>query len=479
MSSWPLRVTVLNWRDTTHPEGGGSERYVERIAAGLAADGCEVVVRCARPAGAARREERDGFTLVRAGGRLGVYPRALLGLLADRLRGRGPQVVLEVQNGVPFFARLTAGCPVVVLVHHVHREQWPVALGPVAARVGWWVESWLAPRALRGQQYVTVSQVSRSELTGLGVDSAAVAVVHNGVDPLPAPVAAAPADRGASPDAGPTLVVLGRLVPHKRVEHALEVVARLRPRHPGLRLRVVGEGWWHERLAAEAHRLGVEDAVDFLGFVSEAEKDAVLAGATVMLAPSLKEGWGLMVVEAAQHGVPTVAYHGAGGLSESVLDGRTGLLVDDLDTMVAATDRLLRDAALRESLGEVARGHAARFTWRAATTAMERLLRRAADGLAPVADADEGVAAGGFPGPALVLLPVVQDLLGGAVADGAGRGGDGVGGQVGRLAGDERTGHGDCGATTGEGHEQGHDERRADPASVTGSAAHGSSKRAG
>jgi glycosyltransferase involved in cell wall biosynthesis len=400
----PLRVTVLNWRDTGHPEGGGSERYVERVAAGLADDGCEVVLQCARYPGSPRREEREGVVMRRAGGRLGVYPRALLALVVDRLRGRRPDVVLEVQNGVPFAARLVAGCPTVVLVHHVHREQWPVALGPVAARVGWWIESWLAPRLLRGCQYVTVSRTTRRELVELGVRADDIAVVHNGVDALPLPRAAAP-DGTAGP-AGPRLLVLGRLVPHKRVEHALEVLARLLPDLPGLRLQVVGEGWWHEALAARAAELGVVGAVDFTGFVPESTKNELLSGATVLLAPSLKEGWGLMVVEAAQHGVPTIAYRHAGGIAESVVDGVTGLLVDDLDEMTAATRRLLVDGTLREQLGSSARRYAATFSWGATTTAMLGVLRRSATGQPPRAGTDletpgpaaaEGVSAGRTP----------------------------------------------------------------------------------
>jgi glycosyltransferase involved in cell wall biosynthesis len=315
--------------------------------------------------------------LRRAGGRLTVYPRALLGLLGDRLRGRRPDVVLEVQNGVPFLSRLVAGCPTVVLVHHVHREQWPVALGPLAARIGWWIESVLAPRVLRGCQYVTVSATSRRELAELGVRAGDVAVVHNGVDPVPPVPASRPAGEG------PRLVVLGRLVPHKRVEHALEVLARLRAEVPGLRLQVVGEGWWHEPLVAQAHRLGVADAVDLLGYVPEATKHEVLAGAQVLLAPSLKEGWGLMVVEAGQHGVPAVAYRQAGGIAESVVDGVTGVLVEDLDAFVAATRRLLLDESLRTRLGEGARAHAATFSWPTTTTAMLGLLRRAAAGRPP------------------------------------------------------------------------------------------------
>jgi glycosyltransferase involved in cell wall biosynthesis len=383
----PLRVTILNWRDTSHPEGGGSERYVERVAAGLAADGCAVTVRCARHAGSPVRERRAGFELRRAGGRITVYPRALAGLVVDRLLRRGPDVVLDVQNGVPFFARLVAGCPVLVLVHHVHREQWGVALPPVMARLGWWLESRAAPRVLRGCQYVTVSEVTRGELTGLGVEAAHVAIVRNGVDAVPQ------VDGRRSPS--PRLVVLGRLVPHKRVEHALEVLARLLPEFPDLKLDVVGEGWWHDRLVAAARTQGVEHAVEFHGYLPEETKHEVLAAAWVQLAPSLKEGWGLMVVEAAQHRVPTIAYRAAGGLAESVRDGMTGVLVDDLDGMTRATRALLRDAERRACLGAAAQAHAGGFTWRAAASRMFGLLRRAASGAPPVATADdEGPGAG-------------------------------------------------------------------------------------
>lgn len=383
MPAWPLRVALLNWRDTGHPEGGGSERYVERVAAGLAADGCDVRIHTARYPGARRREVRDGVAFARAGSRLTVYPRTLAALLADRLRGNAPDVVVDVQNGVPFMARLVAGRPVVVLVHHVHREQWPVAVGGLTARLGWWIESRLSPRVHRGCQYLTVSEVTRRELVELGVRGPDVAVAHNGLD-LPVRPAEAPPAR----DPYPRLVVLGRLVPHKRVEDALHVLAELLPDLPDTRLSVIGDGWWAPRLVEEAERLGVSAAVDFHGFVAEEAKHDLLARSWILLAPSVKEGWGLMVVEAAAHGVPAVAYRTAGGLSESILDGVTGVLVDDLDGLTAATRAMIEDGDLRGSLGEAGRRHVARFSWRRTTTAVLRVLRRAADGLPPVDDAD-------------------------------------------------------------------------------------------
>ncbi len=368
-----MRIAFLNWRDSTHPEGGGAEKYAETVCAGLGALGHDVTLLCARPDGAAELEAREHYRVLRQGGRLGVYAASLRRLRRlERAEGRF-DVVVDTQNGIPFLASLATRTPVVVLVHHVHREQWPIVFGPVAARVGWFLESWLAPRLLRGQQYVAVSERTRTELVELGVDRDAVTVIHNGTEP--------PLATGTAPHPEPRLVVLGRVVPHKRVEHALEVTARLRERYPGLRLRVVGDGWWSERVREEVHRLGLEEHVDLLGHVDEAAKHAELAAAWVALAPSVKEGWGLCVVEAASHATPTVAYRDAGGLSESIVDGSTGVLVGDLDELTAVVDRLLGDPAERLALGEAAVRHALVFSWDRTTRAWETLLAHRAAGL--------------------------------------------------------------------------------------------------
>ena len=118
----------------------------------------------------------------------------------------------------------------------------------------------------------------------------------------------------------------------------------------------------------------------FHGHVDEATKHRLLAGATVHLMPSRKEGWGLAVSEAAQHGVPTVGYHHAAGLRDSIDDGETGLLVDDVAAMTDAVDRLLSDPDLRERMGEAARRKAAGMSWPATGAAMERVLAAVTEG---------------------------------------------------------------------------------------------------
>jgi glycosyltransferase involved in cell wall biosynthesis len=365
-------VLLLCWRDTGHPQGGGSETYLQRIGALLAESGVAVTLRTARYPGAARREVVDGVRIIRAGGRYSVYVWAMLAMAAARLglgplRDVQPDVVVDTQNGIPFLARLIYRGRAVVLVHHCHREQWPVA-GWVLSRVGWFVESWLSPKLHRGNQYVTVSLPSARDLVGLGVDNERIAVVRNGLDQAPTP------SQGGPRAAAPRVVVLSRLVPHKQIEDALAAVAQLRPTIPDVHLDVVGGGWWSERLVEHAERLGMSDAVTFHGHVDDTTKHLVIQQAWVHVLPSRKEGWGLAVIETAQHAVPTIGYRSSGGLADSIIDGVTGLLADSHDDLVNRLQQLLADPVLRDQLGAKAQARSAEFSWRQSAEAMRTVL---------------------------------------------------------------------------------------------------------
>jgi glycosyltransferase involved in cell wall biosynthesis len=365
-------VLLLCWRDTGHPQGGGSEAYLQRIGAQLAGSGVAVTLRTARYPGAARREVIDGVRISRAGGRYSVYLWALLAMTAARLmvgplRRVRPDVVIDTQNGLPFLARLIYGRQVAVLVHHCHREQWPVA-GRVLGRLGWLVESRLSPRLHRRNQYVTVSLPSARDLVALGVGNERIAVVRNGLDEAPARSLSGP--RAAAP----RVVVLSRLVPHKQIEDALSAVALLRPSVPGLHLDIIGGGWWRLRLVDHAARLGISDAVTFHGHVDDVTKHHVMQQSWVHVLPSRKEGWGLAVIEAAQHAVPTIGYRSSGGLADSIIDGVTGVLVDNRAELVDRLQQLLADPVLRDQLGGKAQARSAEFSWQQSADAMRTVL---------------------------------------------------------------------------------------------------------
>ena len=346
-------VVILSWRDTRNPEGGGAERYLEKVATGLVAAGAQVTIFCAAHVAAPPEEVVDGIRYVRRGSKMSVYLQGMLALRRGDL-GR-PDIVVDVQNGLPFFTPLVTRAPVVVLVHHVHREQWPVVYPGLIGRVGWWIERRLAPWLYRRRQYVAVSRATRDELRALGVRGRRIAVVHNGTDPY------VPVVPGKAPY--PMIAVVGRLVPHKQVEHAIDVAVELRHRWPELRLHVVGSGWWEAELREYAAAVGAEDVVVFEGHVDEVHKHEVYERSWLLALPSLKEGWGLVVGEAGMHRTPTVAYRSAGGTRESVADRRSGRLVEDLDDFAATVAELGEDQVQRERLGEGALEMSHAFSW--------------------------------------------------------------------------------------------------------------------
>jgi glycosyltransferase involved in cell wall biosynthesis len=378
VASGQAHIAICNWRDLRHPEGGGSELYIEAIAKRLAAAGNQVTLMSAAVDGAPQDEIRDGVHYRRRGTHHSVYPRAALALITRRVR---PDVIVDVQNGVPFMSTLVTRRPVVALIHHVHREQWSIVFGPRAARVGWWVESRLGPFLYRKSRYVAVSDATRRDLAELGVEPSRVTVVHNGTPRLSEP--------RLPRSVPPRVVVLGRLVPHKQVGVVLAAAAALRHRHPDLVVDVVGQGYFEPDLRAQAAELGLGDSVVFHGFVDEETKSDLLAQAWVNAVPSVKEGWALSVVEAATHGTPSIAFAGAGGLGESILANVTGVLVDGGQAeFTEALGALLDDPDRREGFGRAARQRAAMFTW-----------DDAGDEMADVLDAAMGRAA-------VVCLPV-------------------------------------------------------------------------
>lgn len=361
---------MLNRRDSRNPEGGGSEIYLERVAAGLVARGHTVTVFCSAYERSVPTDVIDGVKFVRRGSKLGVHREAVREIRAQ-VRS-GVDIIVDVQNGIPFFSPLASPrTPSVVLVHHLHREQWPVVYEPTRAKIGWFIESQVSPRLYRGRPYITVSNHTRDELVGLGVTRSRVDVVPNGVDQPTIPVPHHQAHRR------PTITVLGRLVPHKRVEHALLAAASLRKDLPDLHVDVIGDGWWAGQLYEFATSCGVEDITTFHGFVDSSRKQQLLAQTTVLAMPSLKEGWGQVIMEAAGFGIPAVGYRSAGGVADSIRDGHTGILVGDSHgDFTQALEKLLTHDQTRAEFGRAARQRCASYTWEEAITGFEHILTR-------------------------------------------------------------------------------------------------------
>lgn len=363
-------VVVANWRDLEHSMAGGAERYAWEVARALVEAGARVSFLTAREPGQCRAQEQEGIRVIRRGGRLSFYLRAALFLLLHR---RSIDLVVDAESGIPVFAPLFVrrSTPVVLVVHHVHLDQFGIYFPPLVARLGRFLEGVVMPRAYRRSQVVAVSPSTRDDLRRRLGWTTPIGLLLNG-NSAPASDAVAAVDPADTVD---RLVALGRLAPHKRVDVVVRAVAALSTVRPAIHLDVIGSGPDGARLADLVDRLDVAKHVTLHGHLDETAKSALLARARLHVTASDVEGWGQVVIEAAAHGVPTLA-RDVPGLRDSVRDETTGWLVAEPDhdlvsvqaRLVVALDAALNeleDGERRDEIAAACRSWAAGFSWAA------------------------------------------------------------------------------------------------------------------
>jgi glycosyltransferase involved in cell wall biosynthesis len=361
------RIHFVAWRDLDDPEAGGSELHAHKVASLWAGAGLDVTFRTSAVPDAPAALTRDGYRVLRRSGRYAVFPGAAWEGI--RMGQRPGDALVEIWNGMPFFSPLWYRGPSVVFLHHVHAEMWGMVLPPALARLGDTVERRLAPPVYRHSGIVTLSESSRREIEEmLGLRHDRITVAPPGVDPrfTPAP--------GGHRSPVPLVVAVGRLVPVKRFDALLRALARVKAEHPALEAVIVGEGYERPALEAVRAELGATDWVQLPGRVGEDELLSLYRRAWVVASSSQREGWGMTLTEAAACGTPAVATNIAGH-ADAVLDGESGLLVDDVEDLAPALARVLDDEVLRSRLSKGALSRARWFTW-------ETTARRALEALA-------------------------------------------------------------------------------------------------
>jgi glycosyltransferase involved in cell wall biosynthesis len=351
----PCRILILNERDPRNPKAGGAELHVSEIFGRLAARGYAVTLAVSRFPGAAPREQMNGLDVRRLSRLATYYPRVTWMCMTETRRGDF-DVVVECLNKVPFYSPFYSRVPVLALCHHLFGEvAFQQVAWPIAATV--WTAERLIPFLYRDRLFMTISESSREDLIARGIPAERIRLSHCGISPRAVEIEV---DRARPP----RVAYLGRLVPYKRVDLVLRAMARLSERFPAAELLVIGRGAARRELEKLAEELGIGERTHFTGFVSDEERDALLAGCRVCVCASPKEGWGLTVIESNSAGIPVVAAD-APGLRDSVRHGKNGFLVQsgDVDAFAERVGELLGDDELAVRMSREALEWSRRFDW--------------------------------------------------------------------------------------------------------------------
>lgn len=350
-----MRILIFNWRDIRHVYAGGAEAYIHELAKRWASDGHLVTVFCGNDGISPKNETVDGVRIYRRGGFYLVYLWAFLYYFLQ-FRGRY-DVIIDSQNGIPFFTPLYAREPVYSLMHHVHQEVFRKSLiWPVSA-VAAVIENSLMPWIYRNTQFITVSNSTRDEMEKLGIRGSGIHVVNPGVD------LARFKPGKISPN--PLVLYIGRLKYYKRIDVLIHAAVNICAKIPDALFVIAGDGEEKQKLVNLVKQLKLTEKIRFLGKISEEKKIQLYKNAWVFVNPSMMEGWGMTTVEAHACGVPVVASD-VPGLRDSVNNPHDGILVPlgDVGRLEEAVSLLLTDPNTRINMSLEARSSAKKYHWK-------------------------------------------------------------------------------------------------------------------
>mgnify|MGYP001581264375 CR=1 FL=1 len=371
-----MKILWLNWKDRSHPRAGGAEIVNEELAKRLVLHGHEVIfftgdvervqcestllhcraeepeisrenalrsaqgriplaaglTPCGQGArftsafeGAQSEETRDGFRVIRAGNRFSVYWKAYR-YYTQHLKD-WPDLVIDEMNTIPFFAKFYARQKNIMFVHQLCREIWFYQMPFPFSLIGYILEPlylYLLSSfnfGLSSPTVVTVSESTKRDLLRFGFKEEKIHIISEGIELTPV------SKLESIKYKVPTILAFGAIRPMKRTLDIIRAFEILKISRPSARLVVAGEseGSYGKKVLGAIERSPFNKDIQVLGKLSKDKKAEILSSCHLLLATSVKEGWGLVVTEANSQGTPAVVYD-VDGLRDSVRHNETGII---------------------------------------------------------------------------------------------------------------------------------------------------------
>jgi glycosyltransferase involved in cell wall biosynthesis len=313
-------------------------------------------------------------------------------------------LVIDQIHGIPWYAPWWCRTNCVAYLHEALGPIWDSFYRPPLNWIGKTQERW-THWLYRNVHFWTACESTRDclradgvrniSIVRYGVNTVALAelpekgLTEGGSQSLVTSAATTLNESGATRPTPLRLIVVSRLAPNKRIDHAIETLRVLLNHNIAATLTIVGAGEIESLLKTQAATLPY-GVVRFMGALPEAEKDALLRESHFLLHTSQREGWGLNVIEANAMGTPAAVYPVA-GLRESTLDNRTGLVAAN-ESPAALAQRLMEilgNDAMYQTLRRNAWERAKRFHWSAILPKACDWLEAHARGERPIAIPEE------------------------------------------------------------------------------------------
>ncbi len=342
----PQRILWLSWKDIGHPQSGGAEVSATELRERLVNEGYRVTLICGTFDGARNEETINGVRIIRMGNRYTVHAKVMWFYIRHR-RELSPDICIEEINTAPFFfSRYTRRTPTVLFFHQLAREIWFYELPKSIGAIGYLLESWYI-RALNRLPVITISRSTRLDLLKRGFAMNKISIISEGIHSIPLTNL-----KQAVKYDNPTVLSLGSVRAMKRTIDQLRAFELAKSGVPNLQMIIAGDtsGQYGTDLIRAVEQSEYCDDIQLLGRISESKKLELLRASHWLLVTSVKEGWGLVVSEAAAQGTPAIVYN-VDGLRDSVKNGVTGYVVEPKpDAMAEAIIEVFTHADELESV---------------------------------------------------------------------------------------------------------------------------------
>lgn len=360
------KILILNWRDTIHIYSGGAEVYIHQIAKNLVKRNFDVTLFTSNDQRSKRYEMIDGVQIIRRGGFLTVYLWAILYYVL-RFRNKF-DLIIDSENGIPFFSPIYVNKPVILLVHHVHQDVFLRLLVPPFSWIANFLESFLMPKVYAKSRIVAVSKSTADELKRslhLSVNE----VIQNGVD-----TRLYVKNEKAT---YPLISYVGRIKKYKSINVLIDSFKKIADEFPNSKLVIAGDGDYKQTLQRHVEKLKLKTSVKFLGKISEKKKIALLGKSWVMVQPSYQEGFGITCLEANATSTPVLASR-VSGLKDAVKEGESGFLFNygSSDELYNLLKELITNSKKRSRLSKLARIWSENFSWELQAAKFENLINQ-------------------------------------------------------------------------------------------------------
>ena len=323
-----ITILTLSWRDIKSPNAGGAEVHTHEMLKRLDKNKFRIIHLAGKYADEKDNEVIDGVNYIRKGS---VFTVIWYAFLYYRKNCKNIDFVIDECNTHRFFTPLYVNkYKRIFYIHQLTREIWDI-------NCKWpfnWIGKMLETPVLKlnkNDYVITVSQSTKNDLIALGYNADRIIIIPNGISFAPWKM-----EQMYEKEQEPTFIFVGRYSWYKGIDVAVEALGLLKKKYKKARLWILGkkdEDYIRNKLNPISDKYhmkwGEHNDIDVdiiaWGFVSEEKKLELLSRATALVFPSIREGWGIPITEAAIVGTPSIVFD-APGLRDAVNGGEAGYL---------------------------------------------------------------------------------------------------------------------------------------------------------